>query len=213
MSKREQAAYLVELLGQETASSLKRGVNRFDVLLDPFGLAGSTKDKAAEHLFELQQIRNAVAHQNGRCDRRLKANCPWLKLKLHSPIRISAQQIGSYFEATGEYTLELLYRIGDQYGADLRATADGAGQSAEPAIEETGEVFADQVSHPEVLPSVSLPLLRSMSCPADLRVCNHFVLACARRVRRVETSASASSRSRIRERWDMPRNALSKSRL
>lgn len=126
LSKREQAAYLVELLEQETTSALKRGANRFESLLEPLGLSGPVDEQVAKTLFELQQIRNAIAHQNGRCDRRLKTSCPWLKLKIGEPNRVSSLQLKSYADATAGYALNVLYRIGDDHGVNLRSSEDDA---------------------------------------------------------------------------------------
>jgi hypothetical protein len=41
LSRPEQARYLVELIEQDIAAPLKRGVSRFDSLLEPFSLSGS----------------------------------------------------------------------------------------------------------------------------------------------------------------------------
>jgi hypothetical protein len=124
LTKREQAAYLVELLEQEASSTLKRGVNRFETLLDPLRLASAVSESTAKSIFELQQVRNAIAHQNGRCDRRLKSNCPWLKLKLGEPIAVSSKQLDSYATAAAEYSLDVLYRIGDHHGVNLRESKE-----------------------------------------------------------------------------------------
>ena len=125
LTKSEQSAYIIELLEQETTSSLKRGINRFESLLDPFGLSGAVTAETSDSIFELQQIRNAIAHQNGRCDRKLKASCPWLKLKIGSSISISHSQLSRYSNACMNYGLLLLYRIGDFHGVNLRDdTAD-----------------------------------------------------------------------------------------
>lgn len=120
LQKAEQAQFLVELLEQDLASSLKRGVNRFESLLEPFGLSANTPGGCARTLFELQQVRNAIAHRNGRADRRLRSECPWLKLKLHQPVQVSHSMLKDYSNASGEFLLALLYRIGDLYDVDLR---------------------------------------------------------------------------------------------
>jgi hypothetical protein len=124
LTKREQAAYLVELLEQETAASLKRGVNRFETLLEPLGLTGNVSEEITKALFELQQVRNAIAHQNGRCDRRLRSSCPWLKLKIGDPISIGPDQLRLYSTSTVEYALAILYRLGDHHGKNLRPQSD-----------------------------------------------------------------------------------------
>lgn len=122
LTRREQASYIVDLLEQETSSSLKHGINRFEVLLESLSLTGATPDKTSKQIFELQQVRNAIVHQNGRCDRRLRSSCPWLKLKLGSQIPVNASQLESYAIAVSDYALEVLYRIGDGYGVDLRSS-------------------------------------------------------------------------------------------
>lgn len=122
LQKAEQAHFLVELLEQELASSLKRGATRFESLLQPFGLSFQLPDGCGETLFELQQIRNAIAHRNGRADRRLRSDCPWLKLKVNQPVLVSRKMLNTYSEAAGEYLLVFLYRVGDIYSVDLRPT-------------------------------------------------------------------------------------------
>lgn len=120
LSKAEQAHYLVELLEQDLASRLKRGVSRFESLLEQFSLGGSLPDGCAKTLFELQQVRNVIAHHNGIADRRLRSECPWLKLKLNQPVPVTKEMLNEYFNAAMEYALTVFYRIGDAYGHDLR---------------------------------------------------------------------------------------------
>jgi hypothetical protein len=126
LRRREQMAYLVEQLEQETSAPLKLGINRFESLLDSVKLAGPTPQEVIKWLFELQQIRNAIAHRNGRCDMRLKTNCPWLKLKIGEPIRISTAQLTDYASASVNYGTEILYRMGDRYSFNLRPEAGDA---------------------------------------------------------------------------------------
>lgn len=121
LTKREQASYVVDLLEQEASSISKRGINRFEVLLESLNLTGVTPATTSKHIFELQQIRNAIVHQNGHCDRRLRSNCPWLKLKVGSQIKVNAAQLALYEIAVSDYALEVLYRIGDEHGVDLRS--------------------------------------------------------------------------------------------
>lgn len=124
LQKHEQANYLVDLLEQDLASPLKRGVTRFESILEPFSLSGSIPDGYAQTLFELQQIRNVIAHRNGRVDRRLKSECPWLKLRLNQPVAITEEMLNKYAEASGTYLVTILYRVGDVYGQNLRPDCD-----------------------------------------------------------------------------------------
>lgn len=123
LRKAEQAQFLVDLLEQELASPLKRGAARFDSLLQPFGLSFELPDGCAQTLFELQQVRNAIAHRNGRADRRLRSDCPWLKLKIDQPVLVSQKMLQTYSKAASEFLLAFLYQVGDVYNVDLRRTA------------------------------------------------------------------------------------------
>lgn len=118
LQKAEQAHFLVELLEQELAAPLKRGAKRFESLLEPFGISGALPDGCAQSLFELQQIRNAIAHRNGRADRRLRAECPWLKLKNNQPIYVSREMLEKYANASAAFLLTVLYSIGDLHNLE-----------------------------------------------------------------------------------------------
>ena len=122
LQKAEQSQFLVELLEQELASPLKRGATRFESLLEPFGLSFPLPDGCGQILFELQQVRNAIAHRNGRADRRLRSDCPWLKLKVNQPVQVTRKMLHAYSGAAGTFLLALLYRVGDVYSVDLRPT-------------------------------------------------------------------------------------------
>ena len=153
LQKTEQAQFLVELLEQELASSPKRGSTRFESLLQPFGLSFQLPDGCGETLFELQQIRNAIAHRNGRADRRLRSDCPWLKLKINQPVLVSRKMLDAYSGAAGESLLYLPYRVGDIYSVDLRPTG---GEAPNPSIERpasSGLRPLEAAAHAKRLPS------------------------------------------------------------
>lgn len=122
MQKREQAAYLVELLEQDLASALKRGATRFESLLEPFGLSGLVPESCSKTLFELQQVRNVIAHRNGRTDRKLRTDCPWLKLKIDQPVLVTRPMLQAYGRAAGEYFFAVYCRVCALYGVQI----DGA---------------------------------------------------------------------------------------
>jgi len=120
LTKIEQADMMVELLNRDISSPLKMGINRFSSLLQPFGLSIEMPDECSNALFELQQIRNNIAHRNGIVDRRLRSNCPHLKFKLNQPVKVSTEMYRRYMNAAAMFHLWTLYRIGDIYGHDLR---------------------------------------------------------------------------------------------
>lgn len=125
LDKDEQAHFLVELLEQDLTSSLKRGSARFESLLEPFELTFPLPDGCGKLLFELQQVRNAMAHRNGRADRRLLGEVPWLNLRVNEPVRVSSAMLGAYSGAASEFLLGLLYRVGDVYKAEVEASPSG----------------------------------------------------------------------------------------
>lgn len=121
LSKEEQADYIVELLEAGVSPDLKRrGAERFECLLEPFGLSVNPGADQRKQLLELQQIRHVVAHRNGIADRRLHAACPWVKATLGQPIQVTGEMIGRYFQAAALYSLEIFYRVGDIYEVNLR---------------------------------------------------------------------------------------------
>jgi hypothetical protein len=121
LSKTEQAHYIVELMEQDLASPLKRGVTRFDSLFEPFALVKTPlPDGCTKTLFELQQVRNAIAHKNGNVDHQLKSACPWLKVKLNQTVPVSHKMLDCYAEACIQYLLARLYDVGDRYAMNLR---------------------------------------------------------------------------------------------
>lgn len=120
LNRHEQASHIVELLERDLASPLKKGTNRFDSLLEPFGISGPLDEKTTRAIYELQQIRNVIAHRNGKCDRKLKLSCPWLKVKIGDQVPITTKRLHALGEAVGEYGLQLLYRVGDAHGFDAR---------------------------------------------------------------------------------------------
>lgn len=144
LSKAEQAQFLVELLEQELASPLKRGATRFESLLEPFGLSFPLPDGCGQTLFELQQVRNAIAHRNGRADRKLRADCPWLKLKANQAVQVDHKTLRGYSEASIEFLLALLYRVGDVYSLNLRPTE---AEASNPSIERPRPGKPGRASH------------------------------------------------------------------
>ncbi|WP_286998772.1 MULTISPECIES: hypothetical protein [Comamonas] len=121
LSKAEQAEFLVELLEQDLSSALKRGITRFESLLNPFGLSFQFSEKNSKNIFELQQVRNVIAHRNSHADKRICAECPWLKLKINQPVLVSSKMVRNYADSSAGFLLALLYQVGDLYGVNLRS--------------------------------------------------------------------------------------------
>jgi hypothetical protein len=125
----EQAQYVVEMLEAEVYGGLKRGVNRFEVLLEPLGIGGAVDDKLQRDLYELQQVRNVLAHRAGRADRAFVEACPWFPTKVGEQVQVNAEASDRYGNAAGAYLLTVLYRVGDLHGQDLRVGPPEGGES------------------------------------------------------------------------------------
>lgn len=124
LSRAEQGLFLVELLEQEIASPLKSGVDRFNTLLETIHIHSTISSERRKSLFELQKVRNNLAHRSGRADRRLIAECPWLKYKVGQQVNVDLTMLRAYFESSAEFLLHLLFNVGDTHGIDLRPASE-----------------------------------------------------------------------------------------
>ncbi len=107
----ERGYLIADLLEQDQASALKRGVSRFQTLLEPFDLDAHVSKECADAIFELQQVRNAIAHRDGVADRRFFADCPWLRAELNQRIPISSDQLSKYALHALTYWRAVLARV------------------------------------------------------------------------------------------------------
>jgi hypothetical protein len=111
--------YILDRLEQEMVAPLKCGVNRFESILEPFGLAGRVDAEVQRDLFELNQVRNCLMHRGGRADRRFIDACPWLNLEVGQQIKVTHEATRRYIDAVMRYATELVCRIGERFGRDM----------------------------------------------------------------------------------------------
>ena len=116
LAKSERAKYIIDLLEQKLSSPLKQGIDRFESILGVFDLSGPVPKTLKDQLFELQQVRNVVAHRNGVVDNRLVKKCPWLKVKNGQLVKISRDMVNAYGSASVEYLGLIHERVKKQYG-------------------------------------------------------------------------------------------------
>jgi hypothetical protein len=128
MSPNERAWYLADHLDQVKSASLRQGVNRFESLLEVIGLSGSVTKEVADTLFELHQLRNLLVHRGGVIDRRFKTAFPKMKCKLGEPVQLSQRQVSQIHAVAIRYLTEIICRIGDTEGMNLREPASLAGE-------------------------------------------------------------------------------------
>ncbi len=112
-------SYILDRLEQELSGPLKTGITRFESLLEPFGLSGPVDEDVRRNLFELNQIRNILVHRSGFADRRFVDSCPWMKLRVGDPVKVSQEMTSYYFQSVMDYTLELIMRIGEYFGVNM----------------------------------------------------------------------------------------------
>ena len=136
MDDEEKAHYLVGLVEQNAAAPLKRGVNRFECLLELLGLGGPIDEKVRDAIFEMQQVRNVIVHRRGIADTRFCRSCPSFQLSPSGRVMVSHPMWEKYHRATLEYFIEIMCRTADKFGDSamrerLRPVAQGNAVSAQ----------------------------------------------------------------------------------
>jgi len=109
-SEAEQAVILFELLREALKSRLKRGVDRFEVLVSKIGYGGPVEPEVRVALLELMEIRNVIVHRMGIADAQFVKRCPWLNLKPGEAVRVRQREYIRYLQACHWYALELSVR-------------------------------------------------------------------------------------------------------
>jgi hypothetical protein len=116
MAKPAQLDYLIMLLEQQMSTTHRDGIAKLNSLLEPFGLDVAGSEPKRRHLFELQKVRNVIAHCNGLADKRFKVACPWNATPLHSRVVVTQEMLFNYVAASTDYVQLVLGKICDQYG-------------------------------------------------------------------------------------------------
>jgi hypothetical protein len=120
-------------LDQETGGPLRNGVNRFECLLQPFGLGGKLDDRTQKVLFELSQVRHVLVHRRRFADRRLLDACPWLSLTSGSKVKITNDMWSEYQKAVAEYLVEIIQRVRVHSGLPRYVRKDESNAQAKDA--------------------------------------------------------------------------------
>jgi hypothetical protein len=124
----ERGEYLASIVERELGAGLKKGVARFESLLEPFGLAGSVDERTKSLIFELAQIRNNIVHRAMIVDKQLVKCCPNLNLKAGERLKLDQNLYRQYFLAVNDYLLTIIVRVGEYYELDMQETRDVLGQ-------------------------------------------------------------------------------------
>lgn len=117
--RNQRYSFVVALLERDLAAGLKSGVSRFEAMLDPFGLSGDVHAEVRRQMYEFNQVRNVIAHNAGKVDRRLSDACPWLESKVGDEFLISADMYRKYYGASAVYITLIICRTGEFFGVDM----------------------------------------------------------------------------------------------
>ncbi|MCP1726561.1 hypothetical protein J2T60_000526 [Natronospira proteinivora] len=121
----ERCLFFVDVIERDVGAGIKNGINRFESLTSTVGLSGVTPRKMNEIFFEFGQVRNALAHQGNRADKKLITNCPWLDLEAGKDLRISSEMFQKYHKVSLTYATLLICRTAERFGVDMQSEREG----------------------------------------------------------------------------------------
>ena len=119
ISRNQRHRFVVEMLEKELGAGLKDGVTRFEAMLEPFGLSGELPASLKREIYEFGQVRNLIAHNASKVDRRFADACPWLKVKIGDEFYVSREMFQRYFIVTTAYVTLIICRVGEYFGVDM----------------------------------------------------------------------------------------------
>jgi hypothetical protein len=107
----ERYHYLLSELERAVRSPFKKGCDRFETVLDVFGLSGEVPSDVKRDLLELQSARNVLLHRRGIIDRRFREVCPWVKDEVGTKLVVSSKKFALFFNAVVDYVSIVLKRV------------------------------------------------------------------------------------------------------
>ena len=102
---------MLEGIKRELVARREKGLGGFESALELVGLAGPIAEPVTKLLYELREVRNAVAHRNGFADKRFLQACPWFAALEDELISVAPQRFHQYILAAQWYIVELDLRI------------------------------------------------------------------------------------------------------
>jgi hypothetical protein len=105
-------------LERHKKADLKSGVTRFESMLALVGLDGQVTETLRRDLFEVQQVRNAIAHRNGLADRYLLKSCPWMGLEEGDRVPVGGTEYHRYEITMLNYGIVVMNRACATDGVD-----------------------------------------------------------------------------------------------
>lgn len=122
----ERLEYLFTEYEKSFQGRMNNGVERFEMLLKPLGLAGPVEAEVAKSILELGLLRNVLAHKAGVVDRQFIDRCLERKLptdyQIGDTLKISQTQFKMYYAAILSYSNAIVIRMNKIMGRDLHLT-------------------------------------------------------------------------------------------
>ncbi len=103
--------FIVDEIKQKVKSSLKKGVDGLEAILETIKLSGTVDREIKKNLRELQQVRHSIVHRNGSADKRFVESVPWMGELTNQSILINRTSFSKYSLSSLAYALELERRI------------------------------------------------------------------------------------------------------
>jgi hypothetical protein len=111
--------YILDQLEREGSVPLRQGINRFEDLLEPFGLSGEVPREIRDGMFEMNHVRNLIMHRRSVADRRFVEACPFLGIAAGETVALGRKKYSKYLACVHHYALTLIARVGEHFGSDM----------------------------------------------------------------------------------------------
>lgn len=109
LDKEEQMRVLARELQRSQAINQKRGVDRFEALLEPLGIGGTVDKEVKQSILEMYHVRNIIVHCAGVADRRIAEDCPWMKINVGELVPINGQVYSRYSHSLTQYVVSVVH--------------------------------------------------------------------------------------------------------
>ena len=116
LSSAERTAFLIREVQRSVGADLKRGLGRFEALLNAVALGGGVDKDISDCMFELSQTRNLIAHKASVADAQFISACPHLGLSTGERLFIDHARYEWYLDGAFSYVATLLNRARSRAG-------------------------------------------------------------------------------------------------
>jgi hypothetical protein len=111
LDREARARVIVGQLAARLRADSRKGVDRFESVLDVLNLSGPVDAATKRDLYELQQVRNVLVHRSGIADRRLVSACPWMDIASGDALKLDYSTYVRYRDAVHGYLRVLINRM------------------------------------------------------------------------------------------------------